>query len=68
MRAILVRRCGECHQGSRATAVPDALAVFDLDQPTWPARFDEPRFRVALERLGREPLSDREAFIAFHTR
>jgi hypothetical protein len=66
MHAILVRRCGECHQSSRSTAVSAALAVFDLDQADWPQRFDMLRFQVALERLGSEPLSDREAFIAFH--
>jgi hypothetical protein len=64
--AILVRRCGECHQARRPTAVPEALRVFDLDQPDWPERFDTERFQVALQRLGNDPASDRAAFIAFH--
>lgn len=68
MQSILLRRCGACHQGSRPTAVPEALAVFDLDRTDWPQRFDARRFRVALERLGHEPWSDRDAFIAFHGR
>lgn len=66
MLNILLRRCGECHQGSRASAVPEALAVFDLDLPDWPRRFDAQRFQVALQRLGDDPASDRAAFIAFH--
>ena len=64
--AILLRRCGECHQAQRPTAVLEALAAFDLDQPDWPERFDADRFQVALQRLGADPASDRDTFIKFH--
>jgi len=64
--AMLVRRCGQCHQGSRPTALPAALAIFDLDDASWPQRFEAHRFEVALARLGEEPESDRALFLAFH--
>ena len=62
---VLAEHCGECHEGHRATAVPKALAVFDLDQPDWPARFDEHRYQAALMRLAKQPAAARDAFIAF---
>jgi len=65
---MLVRRCGECHQSSRPTALPAALAIFDLDDAGWPQRFDAHRFEAALGRLGDEPESDRALFVAFHPR
>jgi hypothetical protein len=64
--AMLVRRCGECHQSSRPTAVADALAIFDLDDAGWPQRFDAHRVEVALARLGKGPESDRQLFLTFH--
>jgi hypothetical protein len=63
---MLAAHCGECHEGHRSTAQPRALAVFDLDQPDWPARFDERRYQAALMRLTKKPPAAREAFIAFH--
>ena len=60
----LAEHCGECHEGHRSKA-PRALAVFDLDQPDWPARFDEHRYQAALRRLASKPPAAREAFIAF---
>lgn len=33
--ALLAERCGECHDGARATAKPKALAVFDLSRTAW---------------------------------
>lgn len=65
--AVLTRRCGECHQSSQKTALPAALAVFDLDDPNWPERFDARRFTVAAQRLGDTPASDRALFVAFHS-
>lgn len=32
---ILKANCGKCHQSSRPTAKPGALAIFDLDQKPW---------------------------------
>jgi len=61
---VLAEHCGECHEGHRSKA-PRALAVFDLDQPGWPARFDEHRYQAALRRLASKPPAARDAFIAF---
>jgi len=60
----LAEHCGECHEGHRSKA-PKALAVFDLDQPDWPARFDDHRYQAALRRLASKPQAARDAFIAF---
>jgi hypothetical protein len=62
---VLAEHCGECHEGHRPTAKPKALAVFDLDQPDWPLRFDEHRYQAALRRLASKSDAAREAFIAF---
>lgn len=61
---MLAEYCGECHEGHRST-VAKALAVFDLDKPDWPARFDDHRYQAALMRLANKPPAAREAFIAF---
>jgi hypothetical protein len=60
----LAEHCGECHEGHRSKT-PRALAVFDLDQPDWPARFDEHRYQAALRRLASKPPAARDAFLAF---
>jgi predicted CXXCH cytochrome family protein len=60
----LAANCGECHEGHRSTA-PKALAVFDLDQPDWPARFTPPRFESALRRLVKKSEPASAAFTAF---
>jgi hypothetical protein len=62
---VLAEHCGECHEGPRPTAVAQALAVFDLDQPDWPSRFDDHRYQAALMRLAKKPAAARDAFIAF---
>lgn len=63
---VLAQHCGQCHEGSRASAVPAALAVFDLDRRDWPARFDSRhRFDVALQRLSGSPGTDKALFVAF---
>src|SRR5262245_19573309 len=48
---VLAEHCGECHEGHRPTAKPKALAIFDLDQPDWPSRFDDHKYKSALGRL-----------------
>ena len=61
----LAEHCGECHERHRATAQAKALAIFDLDAPDWPGRFDDRRYQVALRRLASKPATARAAFIAF---
>jgi hypothetical protein len=60
----LAANCGECHEGHRSHA-PKALAVFDLDLPDWPSRFNEHRFASALRRLQQKSQDASAAFIAF---
>ena len=60
----LAENCGECHEGHRSTNAK-ALAVFDLDQPDWPARFTPPRFESALRRLVKKSEPASAAFTAF---
>ena len=62
---VLAEHCGECHEGHRSTAKPKALAIFDLDKPDWPSRFDEHKFSSALKRLAGKSDAARDAFIAF---
>jgi hypothetical protein len=62
---VLAQHCGECHESHRPTAKPKALAVFDLDTPDWPARFDDHKYQAALMRLATKSDAARDAFIAF---
>lgn len=62
---VLAQHCGECHESHRPTAKPKALAIFDLDQPDWPSRFDEHKYNSALKRLANQSDAARDAFIAF---
>jgi hypothetical protein len=61
---VMSARCGECHESHRPTAKPAALAVFDLDQPDWPSRFDAGRFDAGLRRFGAAAAEERQAFVA----
>ena len=36
-RQVLEGSCGRCHDGTRSTAKPAALRIFDLHQPEWAA-------------------------------
>src|SRR6185436_7486792 len=63
---VLAEHCGECHESHRPTAKPKALAIFDLDKPDWPARFDDHKYKAALGRLSGKGPAARDAFIAFH--
>jgi cytochrome c553 len=60
----LAEHCGACHEGHRSTNAK-ALAVYDLDQPDWPGRFNEQRFASALRRLAKTTAAAQAAFIAF---
>jgi hypothetical protein len=62
---VLAEHCGECHESHRPTAKPKALAIFDLDKPDWPSRFDEHKFASALKRLAGKSDAARDAFVAF---
>jgi mono/diheme cytochrome c family protein len=61
---VLVQHCGECHEGHRSQK-PQALAIFDLDLPDWPGRFNAHRFETALGRLQNKPAPAAKVFIAF---
>lgn len=37
-RLVLESRCGQCHIGAYDTALPRALAIFDLSEVEWDAR------------------------------
>ncbi len=54
-RAILSQHCGECHDPARATALPGALAIFDVKEPDWASRMTDAQLANALWRLG-EPI------------
>jgi hypothetical protein len=62
---VLAEHCGECHESHRPTAKPKALAIFDLDQPDWPSRFDDHKYKSALKRLANQSDKARDTFIAF---
>jgi hypothetical protein len=60
----LATNCGQCHEGHRSTNAK-ALAIYDLDKPDWPSRFDdERRAQSALRRLSSKP-DAKAAFLAF---
>ena len=48
--------CGECHTTGLPTALPRALAVYDLTQLDWSRRMTDAQLREAERRL-REPLA-----------
>src|SRR5262249_5416409 len=50
-RAVVSAHCGACHTGSLATAKPEALAVYDLEQPEWAALLSEAQLADAVSRL-----------------
>jgi hypothetical protein len=62
---VLAQHCGECHESHRPTAKPKALAIFDLDKPDWPSRFDDHKYKAALMRLASKSDAARDTFIAF---
>jgi hypothetical protein len=55
-REVLDRNCGECHTSALPTAIPRALAVYDLSQLDWSRRMSAGQLRDAEGRL-REPLA-----------
>jgi len=69
-RDVLVYHCGRCHRGDLPTAVPGALAVFDLTDDLWYRGLGPERLESALRRLrAKDDLDPRdlatmEAFVA----
>jgi hypothetical protein len=61
-REVLVQHCGRCHRGDLATAVPGALAVFDLLEDPWHGRLSAEQLDGLLLRVRRiEGLADVDA-------
>ena len=50
-RLVLERHCGQCHIGAYPTALPRALAIFDLSETEWAARMSLAQLDSALQRL-----------------
>ena len=51
-RSLLERHCGECHVGTRPTARPAALAVFNLVEADWSARMSARQLGSLERRIG----------------
>jgi hypothetical protein len=49
--AVIEATCGECHRSDLETAVPAALAVFDLWDPEWLVRLDDAALASMMTRL-----------------
>jgi hypothetical protein len=74
-RIVLEDNCGQCHQGTYPTALPRALAIFDLSDSDWSARMSKEQLRNASFRLtqplppdgedNRSTARDRELFTRF---
>lgn len=69
-RDILVYHCGRCHRSDLPTALPGALAVFDLDDDLWYRGLGPEQLDSALRRLRSKDdvdsrdLATMEAFVA----
>jgi len=50
-RDVLVLHCGRCHRSDLDTAIPGALAVFDLTQERWDATLTSEQREGLLRRL-----------------
>ena len=55
VRLILEENCGSCHISSYATAVPKALAVFDLLDEDWSRNMTDAQLASMLVRLSDQP-------------
>jgi hypothetical protein len=51
-RLILERHCGQCHIGEYPTALPRALAVYNLSNEEWAAKMTETQLRQLDTRIG----------------
>jgi hypothetical protein len=50
-RVVLEKHCGQCHFGTYETALPRALAVFDLSDEQWNAKLTEAQLHSARGRI-----------------
>ncbi len=50
-REVLVQHCGRCHRGDLPTALPKALAIFDLTRPIWNEHLVRPQYEGILTRV-----------------
>jgi mono/diheme cytochrome c family protein len=55
-REVLDRNCGECHTSALPTALPRALAIYDLSQLDWSQRMSASQLHDAEGRL-KEPIA-----------
>jgi hypothetical protein len=69
VHTLAERHCANCHQGSVSREKPNALAVFDLDQPDWSAGLAAAQFTVFYQRMqGELDASTRARLLAFAER
>jgi hypothetical protein len=54
VKQLAEQHCASCHQGSVSRAKPEALAVFDLDQPSWSAGLSAAQYGVFYQRMAGE--------------
>jgi len=57
-REVLVQHCGQCHRGDLPTALPKALAVFDLTRPVWNEHLVRPQYEGILTRVHESSVID----------
>jgi len=50
-RLVLEEHCGSCHIGTYDTAIPGALAVYDLSQVDWASNLDLAQMKSIVSRL-----------------
>jgi hypothetical protein len=50
-RVVLERHCGQCHIGAYPSALPRALAIFDLSEMEWYGKMSAVQLKSALARL-----------------
>lgn len=59
-RAVLVARCGQCHDSAQGRSKPEALAVFDLAEKGWEVRLSDAQLGKIMGRLNGAEVSDQE--------
>jgi hypothetical protein len=64
-RVLKERGCGKCHDTAVSTQNPQALAVYDLHEPDWPAKMSDERLPKLMGRLKSAPAADRKVVKEF---
>jgi hypothetical protein len=68
-RVVLEDSCGQCHVGTYQTALPRALAIFDLSEKDWSARMSKAQLESARWRLTQPlPPDGEENHVSLHDR